>query len=96
MSEFDIGNVYSRNRQGEKKYFVAIRHKTLVSCNDGSFGTYTTSKSGYTLEANMPVADLCHHWQIDLSTFDEFMAEHFAPDEEAMDRIYREKVSRAK
>lgn len=94
MSDFDIGNVYSAERPNGRKYFVAVNHKKLVSCNNGSFGIYSTRKSGFKLEANISVAELCDHWQIKLSKFDRYMSEHFMPDEEAMDRIYREKVLR--
>ena len=77
-----------------RKYFVAVNHKKLVSINNGTLGVYSTAKQGYKLEANISVAELCQHWQIKLSKFDQYMSEHFTPDEEAMDRIYREKVER--
>jgi len=93
MSGFDIGNVYSSTEKGNKTFFVAVRHKTLITCREGNFGQYTVGKKRHVLESNVSVRDLCNHWQIKMKDFDEYMSKHFGPDEEARTRALKEKVS---
>lgn len=93
MSGFDIGNVYSAKRKGKKIYYVAVRQKTLITCRNGAFGQYTFAKKSHVLENNVSVADLCNHWDIKMTAFDDYMSQHFGPDERARSRVLKEKVS---
>ena len=93
MSGFDIGNVYSSNDKGRKTYYVAVRQKTLITCKNGNFGQYTVAKKRHVLESNVSVRDLCTYWEIQMKQFDDYMSKHFGPDEEAKNRVLKEKVS---
>lgn len=88
---FEVGLVYSSpsTRKKEKIYYVAIQNKTLVTHRNGQFGKYSCNKSNHSLENNISVADLCDHWNINLSDFDSYMASHFAPDIDAKQRARR-------
>lgn len=88
MATFEVGLVYSSpsRRKKDKIYFVAIHAKTLVTHRNGKFGKYSTKKNNHSLENNISVGDLCKHWNIKISEFDEFMSDHFSPDLEAKQR----------
>jgi hypothetical protein len=89
--EFEIGNVYSRRNKAEKVFYLAIRHRTLVTYLDGKFGQFTTKKGGYISESNISVAELCEFWDVKPKKLDLYMSNHFQPDEEAKLRARRER-----
>ena len=92
QSEFDIGSTYSIKNRGTKRYFIAISPQKLVSYCNGSFGTYTNTRTNYVFEAHLSVSDLVFHWGVDLSSLDTHMTRHFKPDEEAKERARNEKL----
>ena len=89
--EFEIGNIYSRRNKAEKVFYLAIRHRTLVTYLDGKFGQFTTKKGGYISESNISVAELCEFWGVKTKELDLYMSNHFQPDEEAKLRARRER-----
>src|SRR5271156_5284714 len=94
MSEFEIGNLYSKREKEKKTYYIAISHRTLVTWKNGKFGQYTTKKNGYISENNISVGELCEFWNIKLRAFDDYMVTHFQPDEAARSRAHKEKQER--
>lgn len=86
MIEFDIGNIYSHKHYETKKktFYVAVRKLTLVTCKNGKFNQYTTSKNKHHLEAGLSVKDLCKLWKVELKNLDNFMSGFFTPDDKAM------------
>ena len=94
MSEFEIGNLYSKKEKNNKSYYIAISHRTLVTWKNGKFGQYTSKKDGFISESNISVAELCEYWNIKLKEFDNYMTNHFQPDEEAKQRAHKEKQER--
>ena len=88
--EFEIGNIYSRRNKANKVFYLAIRHRTLVTYLDGKFGQFTTKKDGYISECNISVAELCEFWDVRTKDLDLYMSKHFQPDEEAKLRARRE------
>lgn len=86
MIEFDIGNIYSHRHYDTKNktYYVAVKKLTLVTCQNGKFGEYTTSKNKHHLEASLTVKDLCQLWSINIENLDCFMSKFFTPDDQAL------------
>lgn len=91
MSHFDIGNVYSTKTGDNKTYYIAIQNETLVTYKNGRFGQYTVRKQKHILENSISVARLCRLWHIKINELDNFMSNHFSPDEDAILRARREK-----
>lgn len=94
MSVFEIGNLYSKKERNHKTLYIAVSHRTLVTCKSGKFGRYTTKKNGYISESNISVAELCEYWNIKLTEFDKYMLNFFQPDEAAKKRAHKEKQER--
>lgn len=88
---FEIGNIYTKREKFNKTYYVAVSHRTLVTCKDGKFGEFTSKKPGFISETDISVEELCEFWNIDLKKIDEYMCKFFQPDEEAKQRACKEK-----
>lgn len=97
MSEFDIGNVYSKIDPSSKRktYYVAVDKLTLITRSDGKFGSFTTRKSAHALESGLSVRKLCKAWQIKVKELDDYMSVFFMPDEDALMRAARDKTATA-
>jgi len=95
MSEFDIGNVYSKVDSSSKRktYYVAVDKLTLITRSEGKFGKFTTRKSEHSLENGLSVKKLCKMWQIKVKDLDDFMSQFFMPDEDALMRARRDKFT---
>ena len=91
-TEFDIGSTYSIKGINNKRYFIAVSPQKLVSYCNGSFGTYTNSRTHYVFEAHLSVGDLVYHWGVDLASMDSHMVSHFGPDNTAKERARSEKL----
>jgi hypothetical protein len=92
MSNFDIGNVYSVTETNDDKiYYIAIKKQTLITYRNGRFGQYTIKKKKHILENSISVARLCKLWKIKTAELDNYMSDHFSPDEEALARARKEK-----
>ena len=85
VTEFDIGNVYSKKGEDEdeKTYYIAVSKLTLVTCCDKKFGEFTTKRTKEHEYESVSVDDLCFMWEIEASNLDDFMIKYFAPDEQA-------------
>ena len=90
---FNVGNVYSTTINDIKTYYVAISNTTLVTYKNNSFGEYTMRKQNHAQEA-ISVRKLCKQWKITTGILDQYMSEHFCPDDEALDRARRDKYAR--
>jgi hypothetical protein len=90
---FNVGNVYSTTVSETKTYYVAISNTTLVTYKNNSFGKYTMKKQNHSQEA-ISVRKLCKQWKITTEVLDQYMSEHFCPDDEALDRARRDKYVR--
>lgn len=91
MSNFEIGNIYSRRDKFKKIYYMAIGHKTLVTFKDGKFGQFTVKKEGMIKEDDISVSEICEYWEITTEILDTYMYNHFQPDETAKLRARKEK-----
>lgn len=92
---FEIGNVYTKRggHQPPDTLYMAINKKTLVTCVNGKFGRYTTRKKGHS-SLNISVSELCEQWKITLRELDNYMYDHFQPDEPAKIRAREEKFNK--
>jgi hypothetical protein len=91
MSGFEVGNVYSRQINKKRTYYMAINKETLVTYMNGRLGKFTTRKRGHVSESGLSVSELCEHWSIRLGEFDKQMWRYFHPDENAKMRARKEK-----
>jgi hypothetical protein len=76
MAEFEIGLVYQKDR----KYYIAVDERTLVSCKDGELVSVRPS-SHYASVRSISVEELCEKWEIDLERFDVLMDGFIRPPE---------------
>lgn len=95
MSDFDIGNVYSKLDPASKKrtYYLAVDKLKLVTRMDEKFATFSTKKNDHAHENGLSVKKLCRLWNIGVKDLDEYMSQFFMPDEDALMRARRDKFA---